>query len=234
VQRAAYIAHAAGAPVYFVHTSSADALEAALRARRAGGRVHIETCPPYLPHDLDWEGGLMGKVNPPLRASADREALWSALLAGDIDTFASDHVHRDISCKQGDIWTASPGCPGLETLLPVLLSEGYHKRGMGLERVADIISAAPARLMGMGERKGAIRVGADADLALVDLDAKWRLERQDVVSSAGFSIYEGWDFRGEVVHTLSRGEFVLRERALQDERIGHGRFVPRSLGANSG
>jgi dihydroorotase-like cyclic amidohydrolase len=229
VQRAACIAQSVGAPVYFVHTSSRAALEAALRFRGDGRSVHIETCPHYLTHDQSWEGGELGKVNPPLREAADREALWRALLAGDIDTFASDHVHRDVSCKQGGIWNASPGCPGLETLLPVLLSEGHHKRGMTLERIADVIATAPARLMGMGGRKGAIAVGSDADLTFVDPDATWWLERSDVVSSAGFSIYEGWEFRGAVVHAMSRGRFVLRESELQNEAVGHGRFVQRRL-----
>jgi len=229
VQRAAYIAHTVGAPVYFVHTSSEQALSAALRHRREGAVVYIETCPHYLTHDITWEGGDIGKVNPPLREATDREALWRGLLAGDIDTFASDHLHRDITCKQGGIWKASPGCPGLETLLPVLLSEGHHKRGMSLERIADVIATQPARLMGMGRTKGAISVGHDADLTFVDLDAVWRVEREDIVSSAGFSIYEGWTFNGAIVHTMSRGRFVLREGALQDEAIGHGRFVKRKL-----
>ncbi len=229
VQRAAYIAHTVGAPAYFVHTSSKQALCAALRHRSEGAEVYIETCPHYLTHDISWEGGDMGKVNPPLREPPDREALWQALLAGDIDTFASDHLHRDISCKQGGIWKASPGCPGLETLLPVLLSEGHHKRGMTLERIADVIATKPARLMGMGRTKGSISVGHDADLTFVDLDSVWRMERKDVVSSAGFSIYEGWTFSGAIVHTMSRGCFVLREGVPQDEAVGRGRFVKRKL-----
>ena len=100
--------------------------------------MFIETCPQYLTHDVTWAGGKIGKINPPLREPTDREALWSALLAGEIDTIATDHVHRDVSAKEGGIWAASPGAPGLETLLPVLLSEGYHKRGLSLERIAAL------------------------------------------------------------------------------------------------
>ena len=97
VQRAAYVADVAGAPLYVVHTSSAEALAAALRHRRSGATVHIETCPHYLTHDISWPGGDVGKINPPLREQSDREALWQALLAGDIDTVATDHVHREIT-----------------------------------------------------------------------------------------------------------------------------------------
>ena len=73
------------------------------------------------------------------------------------------------------------------------------------------------------------RAGYDADLTFVDLDAAWQLERSDVVSSAGYSIYEGWQFRGEIVHAMSRGRFILRDRRLQDEAVGHGRFLKRKL-----
>lgn len=231
VQRAAYVAHTAGAPLYVVHVSSAEALEAALRHRRAGATVHIETCPHYLTHDVDWAGGDMGKINPPLRTAADRERLWQALLAGDVDTVGTDHVHRDATSKQGGIWAASPGCPGLETLLPVLLSEGHHKRGLSLERVVDVVSTNPARIMGLGHVKGAIAPGLDADLALVDLDATWTLSRSDVVSSAGYSIYEGETFRGRIRHAFVRGGAVLRDDALVDTRVGTGRYVRRHLTA---
>ena len=229
VQRAAYLSDIAGAPLYVVHTSSAEALAAALRHRGNGAAVHIETCPHYLTHDITWQGGDIGKINPPLREASDREALWQALLAGDIDTVATDHVHRDITAKKGGIWNASPGCPGLETLLPVLLTEGHHKRGMPLERIAEVSATSPARLMGLGQSKGSIAVGYDADLTFVDLDRTWKLDRADVVSSAGYSIYEGWHFQGAIVHAMSRGFLVLRDNSLQDDAVGRGRFVKRVL-----
>ena len=150
-------------------------------------------------------------------------------MAGDIDTVATDHVHREIASKKGGIWNASPGCPGLETFLPVLLTEGHHKRGMPLERVVEVSATAPARLMGLGKSKGSIAVGYDADLTFVDLDETWRLERDDLVSSAGYSIYEGWNFRGAIVHAMSRGFMVLRDKSLQDNAVGRGRFVKRTL-----
>ena len=229
VQRAAYLSDIAGAPLYVVHTSSAEALAAALRHRSSGAAVHIETCPHYLTHDITWQGGDIGKINPPLREASDREALWQALLAGDIDTVATDHVHRDVTAKKGGIWNASPGCPGLETLLPVLLTEGHHKRGMPLEHIAEVSATSPARLMGLGQSKGSIAVGYDADLTFVDLDRTWKLDRADVVSSAGYSIYEGWHFQGAIVHAMSRGFLVLRDNSLQDDAVGRGRFVKRVL-----
>ncbi|MDE2514477.1 MAG: dihydroorotase family protein [Rhodospirillales bacterium] len=229
VQRAAYVAHIAGAPLYVVHTSSAEALHAALRHRAAGARVFIETCPHYLTHDVDWEGGDIGKINPPLREAADREALWQAVLDGRVDTIGTDHVHRDITAKQGGIWAASPGCPGMETLLPVLLSEGHYKRGMSLSRIAEVTATNPARAMGLSHVKGRIAVGLDADLAIIDPQATWTPTREAVVSSAGYSIYEGWKLRGRVVHTLVRGRAVLRDGTLDPACVGHGRYVRRHL-----
>ena len=110
-----------------------------------------------------------------------------------------------------------------------MLSEGHHKRGLSLERVAAVTSTNPARIMGMGHRKGAIAPGLDADLAFVNLNDEWTLHRKDVVSSAGYSIYENWKFKGRVTHTYLRGEAVLRDGALQDKAVGIGRFVPRQL-----
>ena len=229
VQRAAFLCNRAGAPVYIVHTSSAAALDAALVRRRAGDVVHIETCPHYLTHDTGWEGGAVGKINPPLRSLADRERLWAGIASGEVDTVATDHVHRDISSKEGGIWKASPGCPGMETLLPVMLTEGYHARGIPLERIVNVLSEAPARIMGLGHAKGRIAPGLDADLVLVDLDADWTLRREDVVSSAGYSIYEGHRFSGAVRHTFLRGAAVVENGALVDASRGIGRYVRRRL-----
>lgn len=229
VQRAAYVAHIAGAPLYVVHTSSGEALNAALRHRRAGARVFVETCPHYLTHDVDWAGGDVGKINPPLREAADREALWRGLLSGEIDTVGTDHVHRDISGKAGGIWNASPGCPGMETMLPVLLTEGHHKRGMSLAQIAAVTATNPARAMGLAHVKGSIAPGMDADLTFIDPRAEWTLDRANVVSAAGYSIYEGWRFRGRVVHTFVRGRAVVRDGALDASAVGTGRYVRRHL-----
>jgi len=229
VQRAAYLANHAGSPLYVVHTSSAEALEAAITRRHAGDLIFLETCPHYLTHDTAYSGGCMGKVNPPLRLQADRERLWQALFEGDIDTVATDHVHRDVSSKSGDIWKASPGCPGMETMLPVMLTEGYHGRRLPLERIVELLSETPARLMGMSHLKGRIQLGLDADLAIVDLDAEWAQRRDQVISSAGYSIYEGTSFRGAVRYTLVRGNLVFENGVLNDSMKGTGRYVRREL-----
>jgi dihydropyrimidinase len=229
LQRAAYLANRAGAPLYVVHTTSGAALDAAIARRKAGDVIYLETCPHYLTHDVEWGGGAVGKVNPPLRSSGDRERLWQAIFDGDIDTVATDHVHRDISSKDGGIWKASPGCPGMETMLPVMLTEGFHKRGLPLERIVEVLAETPARLMGMSDRKGSIVPGLDADLVVVDLDSEWDLSRENVVSSANYSIYEGRRFKGIIGDTLVRGMAVVKDGKLDDSKRGAGRFLRRSL-----
>src|SRR3984893_17786427 len=184
VQRAGLFARETGARLYIVHTSSREALEAGLRARDAGTDIIIETCPHYLTHDVDWEGGDIGKINPPLRERGDCDALWEGILAGEIDTVATDHVHRDISSKAGGIWKASPGCAGLETLLPVMLTEGHHGHAIPPGHIASLLSGAPADAMGLRARKGRIAVGLDADLAIVDLNRAYLYRREDGDSNA--------------------------------------------------
>lgn len=228
VQRAGLFARETGARLYIVHTSSREALEAGLRARDAGTDIVIETCPHYLTHDVDWAGGDLAKINPPLRERDDCDALWDGILSGEIDTVATDHVHRDISAKAGGIWKASPGCAGLETLLPVMLTDGHHARSIPLGQIASLLSAAPADAMGLSHLKGRIAVGLDADLAIVDLDQTYTLHREDVRSSAGFSIYEGKTFRGRVTDTLVRGRFAVRNGMLDDGAIGSGRYLSRA------
>ena len=162
-------------------------------------------------------------------SATDCEALWGGIAAGDIDTVATDHIHRDLSAKDGGIWKASPGCPGIDTLLPVLLSEGHHKRKLPLGRIADLVAHNPAAAMGLAHRKGRIAVGLDADFAIVDVHGEVTPRRDRLQTSAGYSIYEGVPLRGRVRHTLVGGRFVLRDHELVADAVGTGRFIPRSF-----
>ena len=227
VQRVGLFSRVTGARLYVVHISSQAAFQAALQARALGTDITIETCPHYLTHDITSAIGDVGKINPPLREPADRAALWQGLLDGGMDTIGTDHVHRDISAKQGGIWKASPGCPGLQGVLPVLLSEGHHQRGLPLGRLAALTATNPAAAMGLADRKGRIAPGLDADLAVVDLNASFTVRREDQYSSAGYSIYEGQSLRGQVRHTLVRGRFVLRDGAPVPAAPGTGRYLHR-------
>ena len=232
VQRAGLFARQTGARLYIVHTSSRLALEEGRRARENGTDITIETCPHYLTHSIDWSRGDVGKINPPLRELSDCAALWNGIADGTIDTVATDHIHRDLSSKDGGIWKASPGCPGIDTLLPVLLSEGHHKRKLSLGRIASLVAEAPAKAMGLSYRKGRIAAGLDADFAIVDVRAEHTPRRDNIKSSAGYSIYEGVPLRGRVRHTLVCGRLALRNNELVADAIGTGRFIPRQAGGD--
>lgn len=228
IRRAGYLGHITDAPVYFVHTSSEEALNAARDVRAGGADIYIETCNHYLTHDVSSELGDVAKINPPLRSASDREALWKGIADGSIDTIATDHVHRTTDFKKGGIWAASPGCPGLDSFLPIMISEGHHKRGLSLSRIAELTAHNPARIMGLAPNKGSLAVGADADIAFIDLDSEYVFGAQYRATDANYSIYDGWKCKGRVVHTMSRGHFALRDGALVKETIGRGRYVPRS------
>jgi dihydroorotase-like cyclic amidohydrolase len=109
----------------------------------------------------------------------------------------------------------------------VLLTEGHFRRGIPLYRIADVLAHNAALEMGLGYCKGSITIGYDADVAIVDLKRRWTLDRPSVISSAGYSIYEGRQFQGQVVHTLVRGRPVLRDTALVADSAGWGRYLQR-------
>ena len=215
IQHAAYVAGVTGTRMYIVHVLSHEGLEAGLRQRRSGSRIALETCPHYLTHDVTWNGR---------RHRQDQSATPRGSRCGGAVERGARRSHRH-DCDRsrsprrrlegGRHLEGFTGLPGeFETLLPVVLSEGHHKRGLPLSRVADLVARNPARLMGLGDRKGVIEPSFDADLAFIDLNKMWTLEGSDTASSAGYSIYDGWKFKGEVVHTVVRGRWVLRDGAL--------------------
>ena len=110
-----------------------------------------------------------------------------------------------------------------------MLGEGYHKRGVPLDPIARVLSQNPARAMGC-QSKGAIAVGQDADFAIVDLNRTWIADNAEHALRCGFSIYDGWHFKGKVIHSMVRGRFVYRDEQLCADAVGHGQYVRRSIG----
>ena len=226
VRRVTYFAQHLGTRLYLVHISTADSLEQIRRARAEFPdlELSVETCPHYLTHTVDFEGGVIGKVNPPLRRPEHLEAVWEAIADGTVSTIGSDHVSRKRATKDGSIWTASAGFPGAPTSLPVLITHGHLERGIPLERLVELTAKEPATLLRIDDRKGDIAVGLDADLAIIDLTARRTADPAWLGTNSDYSLYEDEQLAGWSRHTLVRGVPVVRDGEIVGEP-GTGNYV---------
>ena len=229
--RAMYFAEHLGARIYIPHLSTRMALDEVRRWRKRYGEVLVETCPHYLTHDENSDMGSLGKANPPFRSADDVAAMWEGLADGSIHVVGSDHAPRKRAGKDKGIWQASQGFPGIATILPVLLSEGYHKGRLSLERICDLVTAAPARIFNVEPAKGRIAVGSDADLTLVDLGKERVVKWEELESYADYSLYDGWTLKGWPVRTIVRGTTVMENGKIVGPQ-GHGRYLWRTLVAD--
>jgi len=214
IAEAGTLATATGCPINLLHLSSAEALDAGIELRRARPQldVRLETTAHHLALSYESYDDQRGKVNPPIRSEADREALWEGLLAGHIDWVVSDHACCSESLKEGDMWAAQPGFGGSAILYPYLLTEGA-RRGLPLWRVAELLATNPARAFGLTPRKGQIAVGADADLVIVDVDTVRTVTPELLLSAQEYTPFAGMKLTGWPATTLLRGEVVLRDGA---------------------
>jgi dihydropyrimidinase len=232
IDQAIGVARAARAPVYIVHLSSAAALDRCRQARADGLPVHVETRPLYLhltrecfrqPDAAKYVGA------PPLRDESDRQALWAGLAAGDVDTVCSDHAPWTLADKLDpalNVVTARQGVADLETLMPMLFSEGVVTGRISLDRFVDLTAANAARLFGLYPRKGVIAVGSDADLVLWDRHARRTIDGAHMQSRAGYSVYDGWQVQGWPRFVIGRGQVLLADGEIM-ARPGQGRWLRR-------
>jgi allantoinase len=229
VNRSLEMAAETGARLHFVHISTGAAAQLIAEARAAGLDVSVETCPHYLCLDeSDLERlGTFGKCAPPLRSRDEVEDLWQALLDGAIDWIASDHSPCPPNMKEtDDIWAAWGGLGGVQTLLPALLSEAVHARGLSLPRLVSLTAASPAKRLGLYPRKGVLEPGSDADIALVDLHKTWTLQPEDLRTRWPINPFVGRTFTGQVRATLVRGSVVWQDGAPR-VASGFGQLLPR-------
>ena len=229
IHEAGVLAAAAGCRVNLLHLSSAEALAGAVETARLhpGLDLRRETTLHHLALTYDRLEGLGGKVNPPIRTSRDVEALWEGVADGRIDWVASDHACCMEAEKGDDLWPALPGFGGTALLYPVMISEGYHKRGLPLERIADLVATNPARAFGCFPQKGCISVGSDADLALIDPEREAVVTPDLLHSAQDHTPFQGVAVKGWPVRTILRGATVY----LDGKVVGRpsGRFVRRPV-----
>jgi allantoinase len=213
VARALVLAEEAGCSLHVVHVSTGRAVALVAEARARGVDASCEVCPHHLvlgEEDLERLGAL-AVCTPPLRGPSDRDALWAGLASGEIASVASDHSPTTPDRKEGDPFGVWGGIAGAQSTLELLLTEGHHARGLPLDRLAEALSAAPARRLRLAG-KGVLEPGADADLALVDLAGERTLRRDELLQRhPALSPYLGRRLRARVVRTFLRGRTVVAE-----------------------
>ncbi len=227
---AAYLGHATGlSTINLLHLSSAMAVESARLVTQTYPHIDFrrEVTIGHLLTDHDSANGLYGKVNPPLRPREDVEALWDAVIAGEIDWVVSDHACCKPETKLGsdpnDVWQAKSGFGGTEYLLAGVFSEGT-RRGLSPNRIAELTSWNPSRRFGL-LKKGDIAPGFDADIALVDPSVHWVVRAEDSESSQGYSPLEGTELTGKVKHAFLRGAQILDDGSVSGGPSG--RYLAR-------
>ncbi len=229
IAEAMVLADATGCPVNLLHLSSDEAVAAGTKGRRDHPHldIRLETTLHHLALTHATAQGILGKVNPPIRTEADREALWRAVVDGRIDTVVSDHACCAEEDKQRDLWAALPGFGGTALLYPYLVSEG-PRRGLSLARVTELASANPARAFGLYPRKGTIAVGADADLVVLDPEREHVVTPAVLQSAQDFTPFAGLRIRGWPTHTVLRGRVVFENGRVEGAPAG--RYVKRPVG----
>ncbi|WP_026476199.1 dihydroorotase [Alkaliphilus transvaalensis] len=225
---------ATGARLHIVHMSSGIGAKLVGEAKKKGLNVTSETCPHYLMlnyQDAMTEHMQFAKIAPPLRTTKDNEELWEGLQNGSVDFMATDHAPYEIETeKEGEgmnIWTAFPGIPGVETLVPIMVSEGYNKGRLSLSRLVEVLSTAPAKQYGLYPKKGAMMIGSDADFTIIDLEKEWTIDQKKTYSMAKYNPLHGIKLKGKPVKTIVRGTLVYDENVGIVVKEGFGQFVRR-------
>jgi allantoinase len=232
VSIASYLAHETGLPtINLLHLSSAKAMDAALRMAKAFPHIRFrrEVTIGHLLADIDTASGLGAKVNPPIRPREDVEALWTHLMAGEVDWVVSDHACCRDEQKFGDprdnVFLARSGFGGTEYLLPGLVGEG-RPRGLSLRRIAELTAWNPAQRYGLAA-KGDIAEGFDADIALVDPDRSWVVDPADSFSTQEYTPLRGHEIGASVMATFLRGRQVYGDGKILGEPTGQ--YVRRPM-----
>jgi len=216
-------------PLYFVHVSSALGMEAVRELRRLGLRVAAETTPHYLLLDesrLAGEDGALFLMTPPLRSPADRDALKTALVSGEIDILATDHCSYTPGRKKAapDCRLIPAGIPGTGEAASLLFTLFPGDTEAKARALCALFSRNPAQMFGLYPEKGSLEPGTDGDVTLFDPTASGRITKSSIRTVAGYSPYEGFGYEGAPVATILRGE-VIAERGTFTGRPGSGRFL---------
>jgi dihydropyrimidinase len=223
-------------PIYIVHLTAKESMDAVYRARAAGQRVLVETCPQYLLLDdsvydkPDFEGAAY-VMSPPIRPRGHQEYLWNALAAGQIQHVATDHCpFRQADQKvagRHDFRKIPNGAAGIEDRLKLMYTYGVASGRLTLQQFVDVTSTQAAKIFNLYPRKGAIQPGSDADLVLYDPSGAGRISARTHHQNVDRNIFEGFETRGKVATTIAAGRVQWHDGDLRVER-GAGRYLKRT------
>lgn len=219
--------------VHIVHMSIPQGAELIKIAKSQRVDITVETAPQYLglsTEDLIEKKGL-AKCDPPVRDKELVDKLWEYVIDGTIDIVASDHSPHPFEKKvvpMDKFSMASEGVTGLQTLLPVLITEGIHKRNMSLNRLVQITASNPAKRFGVYPKKGTLSIGSDADFVIIDLDKEWVCNAKDMFYINKHTPFDGKVFKGSVEKTYVRGNVVYENSIIKVEP-GYGMFVEMNM-----
>lgn len=217
VERALSMAQATNAKLHIVHASAAEVARRVNMAKKRGVDATVETCTHYLSLNVDDLNklGAIAKCCPPVRTQDVVDELWEAVANGEIDIVSSDHSPSSGELKvlkEGQtIFDCWGGISSAQSTLNVLLEEGYFKRNIPLETIVRLTSTNPAKRFNIYPKKGSIAIGSDADFALVDLNKKFTLKKEDLFYRHKHSPFIGKEFRGKIVCTILRGQKIFED-----------------------
>ncbi len=238
--KAITFAKATGVPLYIVHVTCQEAVESLIKARTSGQTVYGETCPQYLLLDdrvyekPDFQSAAY-VMSPPIRSKGHQATLWGALKAGQIQTVATDHcpfqLHGQKDKGKDDFRKIPNGAAGIENRLALMYTYGVLEEKLTLKQFVEVNSTRPAQLFGMYPKKGAICVGADADLVIWNPDTENTISAKTCHHRCDTSIFEGFRTKGAPTWVIANGKVQWDEGNLKVEK-GAGRYIPRAPGSS--
>jgi len=232
VHRALYLNRLACGRLFIAHLSTREGLESLREARGKGELSFAETCPQYLALTDEVYArpdGINFLCSPPIRSRADVDAMWKGVAEGVVSMVNSDHCGFGLKMKalgKGDFSQTPNGMPGVETRLPVMYTEGVLKNRITVNRMAEVLSTAQAKLFGLYPRKGALLPGSDADITVLDPDREGVITAAALHGAADWTPFEGMRARGFAAATILRGKIIVEDGRLLAAK-GSGRYLHR-------
>ncbi|MCP4633873.1 MAG: dihydropyrimidinase [candidate division Zixibacteria bacterium] len=237
ISRAVTWAEETGGKLYIVHMSTGEGADIVAGAHQRGVKVFAETCPQYLLLDdsvFKREDGHLFATCPQIKSKNDSKRLWQGLASGDVSTIATDTCTFDTKQKamwEGDFTKIPFGLPGVETLLPLAYTNGVGSGWISLQKLVQLVSTNPAKIMGMYPEKGSITVNTDADIVIFDPEKKVKLSHKNLQTNCDWSPFEGAELKGYPSITICRGKVVAEDGKFKGD-VGYGKFINRHIGVD--